>query len=841
MNGYHGYGEGQRDREYREMEEIDMQQYHQQQQSQHQQQQQQHQQHHHQEDPYNQQSVQSPQYQAYSPYNQPYDDLQGRSVQEHPHPMRPTPAHVDDYNALGSPEWPLSAGGSPNPQYFADTPGGSRSGTPTLISGRATPLDTPRRQANSSVDWRPSSLMVTDSFADLTPPPFVKQHSADQSSSRSQNQSHLSLAALLPGSGSTTLQNASKDFVDRDSIQQVHKRDDVEIWGGWKRHLFALTPFLTFLNISLYLCYLALRIACVIWAQQAQNATYVMAWLFVAVELAVAIPSLMHSTWTMWSLKKRHRPKLRLTGNEVPTVDCFVTCCGEDDDLVLDTVRAACDQDYPRDRFRVVVLDDGKSASLEAACAQMALTYPNLHYIARLKIPGVPHHFKSGNLNNGLDQMHLMPGGAGEFMAALDADMIPERDWLRALLPHLLIDPKMALACPPQLFYNTPRSDPLCQSLDIFVHVIEPIKDALGVAWCTGSGYVVRRTALDEIGNFPLGSLAEDVATSTLMLGRGWKTAYIHEALQFGTVPDDYGSHLKQRTRWAIGTVDTAVKLNFCLWGDKVKQMGIAQRFSGFIYATLSIYTILLTISLFAIPVIVVMGKPLVAYASDEQLRWLMRVCFATTICGRLCEFVLFIPAGYHTGQRGSRYQLWMSPYIALCMVRSFMLPKWLGGQAAAFKPTGSLGSALNERDAKLRKGMFRRVFAIMFNFSGWFHFAFVYFTLVAVSLATYRCYYQNTALKDILLSLVTHAFWPPLTFIFVCSSLWTPISYAIDPPTVPDREELLDRDPKTRVAHPSASSKKIAFGGQAAWFEFELTFSTLYTTLIFVASFIYF
>ena len=49
------------------------------------------------------------------------------------------------------------------------------------------------------------------------------------------------------------------------------------------------------------------------------------------------------------------------------------------------------------------------------------------------------------------------------------------------MLPHLVSDPKMALACPPQLFYNTPASDPLSQSLDFFVHVIEPIKDSLGV------------------------------------------------------------------------------------------------------------------------------------------------------------------------------------------------------------------------------------------------------------------------------------------------------------------------------------------------------------------------
>jgi hypothetical protein len=34
------------------------------------------------------------------------------------------------------------------------------------------------------------------------------------------------------------------------------------------------------------------------------------------------------------------------------------------------------------------------------------------------------HHFKAGNLNYGLEQVNLLPGGAGQFMAALDADMV---------------------------------------------------------------------------------------------------------------------------------------------------------------------------------------------------------------------------------------------------------------------------------------------------------------------------------------------------------------------------------------------------------------------------------
>ncbi|TDZ17907.1 Cellulose synthase 1 [Colletotrichum orbiculare MAFF 240422] len=694
-----------------------------------------------------------------------------------------------------------------------DTPVESRAATPSLKSGSQTPFDhlpAPRHPWNT--DSAPNSPM---------------------------NQSHQSLAALLPGQSSPV---PTKEWVEgSDQIARLHKRDDSEIWKGWKRKVFKMVPFLILFATAMYLVYLALRIYCVISAQQMAKEIYAQAWVFIAVEIAVAIPSLMHNIWTMWSMKKRHRPKLRLMGDdEVPTVDALVTCCGEEDDLVLDTVRAACDIDYPKDRFRVIVCDDGKSAGLEAGIAALAMTYPNVHYLARPKYPGVPHHFKAGNLNYALDFVHTMPGGAGQFMAALDADMIPERDWLRAILPHMLIDPKVALACPPQLFYNTPPSDPLAQSLDFFVHVIEPVKDALGVAWCTGSGYVVRREALDEIGNFPLGSLAEDVATSTLMLGKGWKTAYIHEPLQFGTVPEDYGGHLKQRTRWAIGTVDTSFKLNFCLWGDKVKNMTAAQRFSGFLYATLSLYTIALTVSMFAIPIILVMGKPLVAYANYGQLRWLIRACFAATISNRLCEFALFIPAGYHTGQRGSRYQLWMSPYIALCIVRSFILPTWLGGQTQAFKPTGSLGSALNERDAKNRKNMFRRLWGVLVNYMAVFHLSFVYLTLVGVVLTSYRAFWQNDELRDLLIGLITHAFWPPLTFVFICSSLWTPIAYAIDPPDMPDREQLLERDPKTFVAHPTKQSKKIAFGGQAAWFETELTITTAYTILIFVCSFFF-
>jgi cellulose synthase/poly-beta-1,6-N-acetylglucosamine synthase-like glycosyltransferase len=101
-----------------------------------------------------------------------------------------------------------------------------------------------------------------------------------------------------------------------------------------------------------------------------------------------------------------------------------------------------------------------------------------------------------------------------------------------------------------QCFYNFPRNDPLSQSKLAFYQCDEIVKDAGKFAWCTGSGWVIRRQALDNVKNFPTECLTEDVYTAVLMLAAGWKSIYVPEALQYGLLPDTYFAHIKQFTRW---------------------------------------------------------------------------------------------------------------------------------------------------------------------------------------------------------------------------------------------------------------------------------------------------
>ena len=166
--------------------------------------------------------------------------------------------------------------------------------------------------------------------------------------------------------------------------------------------------------------------------------------------IALLVPSLLnHLTRCLAIPGHTKAPRLRLEDENPPMVDIFITCAGEDDNTIYQTVKAACASDYQLDAFRVIVLDDSNSSNLSSRLRQLARSRRNLYYSSRWR--SKDDGFKAGNLNHGLDLTNSLKDGPAEFIAALDADMIPDPAWLRALIPHLLRDPDMALAQPPQV------------------------------------------------------------------------------------------------------------------------------------------------------------------------------------------------------------------------------------------------------------------------------------------------------------------------------------------------------------------------------------------------------
>ena len=160
-----------------------------------------------------------------------------------------------------------------------------------------------------------------------------------------------------------------------------------------------------------------------------------------------AVPNFFMFLCRMVSVHRANRPVLRTVSNDLPSVDVLITCCNEDNDTILNTARAAASSDYPQHRLRIIICDDGDSQELAMAIKAARVSQQSLHYVNRER----KVDFKAGNLNHALQFTAKLGHGPSHFVAGLDADMIPDPQWLRSMMAHFLSDPNLGMTCPPQV------------------------------------------------------------------------------------------------------------------------------------------------------------------------------------------------------------------------------------------------------------------------------------------------------------------------------------------------------------------------------------------------------
>ena len=250
---------------------------------------------------------------------------------------------------------------------------------------------------------------------------------------------------------------------------------------------------------------------------------------------------------------------MRLRQDKVPTLDVFLPCCGENLDVISDTIKACVVLDYPHDRYRIYVLDDGNSIQVEDRVKEIRrwankFSPIEIVYAGRQK---KQQWLKAANLNFGLELARRSAQGPGEFVAVLDIDMIPEPAWLRALIPHMLQDDRLGLIASPQRFYNIPKGSTVIAHLDDYMDLITIIQDSLQSAYCTGSGFLARRAALDSIAGFPTESTLDDILVTLHLRAKKWKVTFVQEDQQYGQRPATLWSYTRQWIRWMAGALDT--------------------------------------------------------------------------------------------------------------------------------------------------------------------------------------------------------------------------------------------------------------------------------------------
>ncbi|HZR07011.1 MAG TPA: UDP-forming cellulose synthase catalytic subunit [Myxococcales bacterium] len=253
-----------------------------------------------------------------------------------------------------------------------------------------------------------------------------------------------------------------------------------------------------------------------------------------------------------------------------PSVDVFIPTYNEPLDVVRATVHAAAAMDWPRDRLKVWILDDGRRPAFRDFAAEAGVGYLTREGNA---------HAKAGNLNHALSRTH------GEFVAVFDCDHIPVRSFLQISMGWLVRDPGLAVVQTPHHFYSR---DPFSRNLataprvpgesQLFYGVIQPGIDTWNASFFCGSCAVLRRTALEEVGGIAVETVTEDAHTALKMHRRGWRTAYLDVPQAAGLATETLAAHVGQRIRWARGMAQI-FRLDNPMLG---RGLSLTQRFSYF-------------------------------------------------------------------------------------------------------------------------------------------------------------------------------------------------------------------------------------------------------------------
>jgi cellulose synthase (UDP-forming) len=371
-----------------------------------------------------------------------------------------------------------------------------------------------------------------------------------------------------------------------------------------------------------------------------------------AAELYGFVVLLQHYSVATRSLDRTSAPP---DANFCPSVDIFVASYNEDADIVTRTLVGCQAIEYPNKQ--VYLLDDGRRPEMAALCKTLGV-----NYITRDDNKGA----KAGNLN------HALVRTTGEFIVTFDADHVPVSSFLIETLGHFR-EPGVAQLQTPQHFFNPDlfqdrlRSQAyIANEQDMFFHILQPGRDVYNASFYCGSGAILRRSAIEAIGGFPMTTVTEDVHTSMLLHSRGWRSVYVNKDLSAGLAPESFDAYVTQRRRWSRGMMQVML-LRGGLW---LPGLTLAQRIH---------YLATLWYWLYGIPRIIFLLAPL------SFLLFGVRPLIVSSVWDLLSYYLphLFISASaFQLVTRGTRRVFWSDIYescIAVQLAVTAVTFPWTG------------------------------------------------------------------------------------------------------------------------------------------------------------------
>ncbi len=241
-------------------------------------------------------------------------------------------------------------------------------------------------------------------------------------------------------------------------------------------------------------------------------------------------------TFSLWDLDSGpHAAPVHATADRIAVL---IPTRDESIEILTPTIAAARALRVDHDTW---VLDDGARPEVARLAADLGA-----RYWARTE----PRGGRAGNLDHALGIVDA------DVIAILDADAVAAPDFLVRTLGYLA-DPRVALVQTPDGIYNVNSFGQTrrLHERTLFQRLIQPGRNRWQAAVWTGSGAVIRVSALHDIGGIATDTLAPDLQTTIRLHRRGWRTVAHNAVLARGLAPTTAATDQVQRQRRAVGAM----------------------------------------------------------------------------------------------------------------------------------------------------------------------------------------------------------------------------------------------------------------------------------------------
>ena len=261
-------------------------------------------------------------------------------------------------------------------------------------------------------------------------------------------------------------------------------------------------------------------------------------------------------------------------------------------------VDAVCAQDYPKEKMRIMVLDDSDDDTV-SMMHKTVLKYQSQGFDISHVRRGTRAGYKAGALK------HAMKSTTSDFVAIFDADFIPPEWYLKKAMPHFT-NSKIGLV---QCRWGHVNQDysalTQAQALNLDFHFLVEQKAKSNSHLFmnfNGTAGIWRKECIDDAGGWHTATLVEDLDLSYRAQMKGWKCLFLPDIVVDAELPVQMNGAKRQQFRWAKGSIQCAIKL----LGDILLKRKIAfdAKLQAFIQLTRHIVFPLMLIQFITLPIL---------------------------------------------------------------------------------------------------------------------------------------------------------------------------------------------------------------------------------------------